>query len=409
MHFPSSCLRFGPPTNHIVTEGTHHKDQADGAQLISLWEYFRRAAERTSRQEEQAAEQLSPFWGTSLAVPLPGTGPLRYGPVRASSAYHRQLRRRRAPVPDSVAGRGDAPAPCSTGGPHDAQHQVLELDRPRCLASLRRSAQLRHPHPQHPQLLRLISRLQQLRLSSSHSQRPLLSHPHIRQLQQGFRLGFPPAQDDIVTLTAASAEPSSHPPAAARMTSSPEGSRHWEDSGGRLLCFHGGSTRHGYVAAVFPGVCGRISSALCWSPLVAWVLAGLQLANRECMRERCVECVPHLMAYPQDLPHVHSILQAEFLEEGWLDAPAPLSAGGPFTPLLEAVAAAGSPGPQPATAGSSGSSGSSEQQPAASGSSEPQPAAAGSSEPQPAAAGSSEQQPATGGSSRATACRRRVF
>ncbi|MEQ2208181.1 hypothetical protein XENOCAPTIV_029065, partial [Xenoophorus captivus] len=31
-----------------------------------------------------------------------------------------QRRRRRTPVPDSVAGRGDASAPCSTGGPHDA-------------------------------------------------------------------------------------------------------------------------------------------------------------------------------------------------------------------------------------------------------------------------------------------------
>ncbi|KAK5617263.1 hypothetical protein CRENBAI_009144 [Crenichthys baileyi] len=133
-------------------------------------------------------------------------------------------------------------------------------------------------------------------------------------------------------------------------------------------------------------------------PTPACVLAGLKLAHRECMREHCLECVPHLMAYPQDLPHVHSILQTEFLEEGWLDAPAPLSAGGPFTPLPEAVVAAGSTGPQPAAAGSTGP------QPAAARSSEPQPAVAGStgsSELMPAAAestGSSEPQPAAAGS-----------
>ncbi|KAK5598395.1 hypothetical protein CRENBAI_012273 [Crenichthys baileyi] len=87
-------------------------------------------------------------------------------------------------------------------------------------------------------------------------------------------------------------------------------------------------------------------------PTPAWILAGLQFVHAECMKERCMECVPHLLAHPQDLLEVHAVLQVEFLEEGWLDAPAPLSAGGPFTPLLEAVsAAAGPPEPQPAAAG----------------------------------------------------------
>ncbi|KAK5602954.1 hypothetical protein CRENBAI_017265 [Crenichthys baileyi] len=70
------------------------------------------------------------------------------------------------------------------------QHQFLEHDCPRCLASLRRSAQLRHPRPQRPQQLCLSSRLQQLRPSSSRSQQPQLSHPHLRQQKQSFLLDF---------------------------------------------------------------------------------------------------------------------------------------------------------------------------------------------------------------------------
>ncbi|MEQ2223593.1 hypothetical protein ILYODFUR_038192 [Ilyodon furcidens] len=58
------------------------------------------------------------------------------------------------------------------------------------------------------------------------------------------------------------------------------------------------------------------------------------------MKSHCLECVPHLISNPQDLVDVHTILLTEFLKEGWLDAPAPLSAGGPFNPLLVAVKAA---------------------------------------------------------------------
>ncbi|KAK5623321.1 hypothetical protein CRENBAI_015920 [Crenichthys baileyi] len=50
-------------------------------------------------------------------------------------------------------------------------------------------------------------------------------------------------------------------------SSSSEGSWHREGSGGRLLCFHGGSTRHGFLAAAFPGVGGWTPSALCRSPV----------------------------------------------------------------------------------------------------------------------------------------------
>ncbi|MED6287292.1 hypothetical protein CHARACLAT_014875 [Characodon lateralis] len=54
--------------------------QAEGEELITLWEYIRLAAESCTRQaevaEEQrvAREQRLPFWGSRLAIPLPGGG-----------------------------------------------------------------------------------------------------------------------------------------------------------------------------------------------------------------------------------------------------------------------------------------------------------------------------------------------
>ncbi|KAK5600788.1 hypothetical protein CRENBAI_010068 [Crenichthys baileyi] len=57
-----------------MTVRHRHKDQADGEKQITLWEYLRRAAERSSDQPGQASEQESPFSGTGLVVPLPGTG-----------------------------------------------------------------------------------------------------------------------------------------------------------------------------------------------------------------------------------------------------------------------------------------------------------------------------------------------
>ncbi|KAK5609164.1 hypothetical protein CRENBAI_015218 [Crenichthys baileyi] len=76
-----------------------------------------------------------------------------------------------------------------------------------------------------------------------------------------------------------------------------------------------------------------------WPSTPAWVQAGMVEIKKELMKSRCLECVPHLVSNPQDLADVHAILLAEFLKEGWLDAPAPLSAGGPFDPLLYAVMA----------------------------------------------------------------------
>ncbi|KAK5604927.1 hypothetical protein CRENBAI_006522 [Crenichthys baileyi] len=68
-----------------------------------------------------------------------------------------------------------------------------------------------------------------------------------------------------------------------------------------------------------------------------WLQARLEKVKNYLMRDRCFSEVRHLMAHPEDLDLVHSILQAESLAEGWLDAPASVSAGGPFDPLLVAI------------------------------------------------------------------------
>ncbi|KAK5610921.1 hypothetical protein CRENBAI_024531 [Crenichthys baileyi] len=197
-------------------------------------------------------------------------------------------------------------------------------------------------------------------------------HPHHKRFTPAV-LAAAPAK--LGTPTAALAESSPPPPAAAGFpagfSSCPGRRLHRRSvaigevrSGASYLSTEGPSAMASSRLFSTESEGGRRSSER--PPTPAWVLAGLQFVHAECMKERCMECVPHLLAHPQDLLEVHAILQTEFLEEGWLDAPEPLSAGGPFTPLLEAVsAAAGPPEPQPAGAGLP----------------EPQPAAAGPPEP----------------------------
>ncbi|MEQ2249657.1 hypothetical protein ILYODFUR_031554 [Ilyodon furcidens] len=131
--------------------------------------------------------------------------------------------------------------------------------------------------------------------------------------------------------------------------SSPEGSRHREGSGGCLLLIHTGSTQHGLLAGVFPGVGGRYSAPSAGPqssvrpPVLVWVQARPEFVKMDLMKSRCYEFVLYLMDNPQALDLVHSVLQAEFLLEGWLDARAPVSTEGPFAPLVVAVRAAQSP------------------------------------------------------------------
>ncbi|KAK5604351.1 hypothetical protein CRENBAI_018867 [Crenichthys baileyi] len=68
-------------------------------------------AERSARQAREAEEQRSPFWGTRLAIPLPGTGRRRYTSSltsqRETAARHRGYRR--ASSSSSSARFGTAP------------------------------------------------------------------------------------------------------------------------------------------------------------------------------------------------------------------------------------------------------------------------------------------------------------
>ncbi|MED6247041.1 hypothetical protein ATANTOWER_028569, partial [Ataeniobius toweri] len=103
MLLPSSCLHFGPPVNHIMTEGTsRQQDQADN-EMITLFEYFQCAAEKSARQAQEEREQRSSFWGTKLARPLPGTGPLRY---HTSPPFHR-----RPPPPEATISQNRSSEP----------------------------------------------------------------------------------------------------------------------------------------------------------------------------------------------------------------------------------------------------------------------------------------------------------
>ncbi|MED6240923.1 hypothetical protein ATANTOWER_032011, partial [Ataeniobius toweri] len=79
MQLPSSCLCFGHSKPQNTTVGTSQQDQTDNG-MITLWEYLRRAAEKSSRQAAEERKQRSLFWGSRLAIPLPGTGPLCHRP-----------------------------------------------------------------------------------------------------------------------------------------------------------------------------------------------------------------------------------------------------------------------------------------------------------------------------------------
>ncbi|MEQ2286087.1 hypothetical protein AMECASPLE_038539, partial [Ameca splendens] len=188
-----------------------------------MWEYLRREAEKSSRQAAEERKQRSPFWGTRLARPLPGTGPLRHRPS---------------------------------------------------------------PHPQSKSLATVC-------FSSSFSEPEL---------------------------------PAAHSPSS-------------EPAPSRRRC----RRRRKQSAAVAASELVMPSAVLqlpVQPPAPSRIEAGLEEIKRKLMRNRCCKFVLHLMDHPEDLDQVHSLLQAEFLAVGWLDAPAPLSAGGPFNPLLVAVKAA---------------------------------------------------------------------
>ncbi|MEQ2243717.1 hypothetical protein ILYODFUR_009694 [Ilyodon furcidens] len=99
---------LGPTQNHSLTERGDQKDQAE---RITLWEYLRRAAEKSLRQAAEEERQQSPFRDCKLAIPLPGTGPLRCQsspppqskPAPVSSLSHHPSHHRRHPSTSAAA------------------------------------------------------------------------------------------------------------------------------------------------------------------------------------------------------------------------------------------------------------------------------------------------------------------
>ncbi|MED6243119.1 hypothetical protein ATANTOWER_015260 [Ataeniobius toweri] len=157
------------------------------------------------------------------------------------------------------------------------------------------------------------------------------------------------ASPELATPTAAPAESSPPPPAAAE---SPAG---FSSCPGRPPCWRAATSGKVRVGASYVFTEGPPATASSRQLSPAWVQSGPEIPREELMRLRVMDFAGYLRVYPEALVFVHLILEAEFLGRGWLDAPAPLSAGGPFAPLLEAVsAAAGLPEPQPAAAGSTG-------------------------------------------------------
>ncbi|MEQ2243656.1 hypothetical protein ILYODFUR_009071, partial [Ilyodon furcidens] len=326
MRFPSSGLHFGPTQNQTLKEGTSHKDQADRAKELKQW----------VKQQEETLRAL-------------------YGEEVENSPSSLLLEEM-----EECFGETD----------WAAMDYVPDRNRtsPACSSSRRRHRRRKRSTP--------------AAAAPAEPKLPTAASP------------------EQPTPAVAHAELSPLPPAAAEFPagfSSCPGRRHRRRAvatekvwvGASNFSMEGPSAMaSSRLSSEFVGGHPAPSAglqSLVRSPVPAWVQASLEAFKRKLMKSRCCKFVLHLMGHPQDLDLVHCVLQAEFLAERWLDGPVPVSAGGPFDPLLIAIKAAQSPKP-------------SEPQPAAAGSTEPQPAAAGSTEPQPATAGSTVPQPAAAGS-----------
>ncbi|MEQ2282038.1 hypothetical protein AMECASPLE_036405, partial [Ameca splendens] len=283
MQLPSSCMHIGPIQTQNVTLGTSHKqDQADRAKELKMW----------IKQQE---ETLQAMYGEGVEI-LPS--PLLLEEMECFGVSDR--------VPmDVVPDRNHTSPGCS---PSRRRRPRPRRKRPPQLQQLRPSSTcpqlLRRSHPRQQQLLRSHARLQRHLLRPNS---PLVSAP---------------ALDDIV---------------AAEQ--SPLGRFGWATPT-LLQRVHPPWPPRGYVPRSWWVVVQRplqFSSRRC---SLHWVQARLKKMKEDFMKGHCCDFVLHLMDHPEDLNLVHSVLQAEFIAEGWLDAPAPLSAGRPFDPLFVAVRAA---------------------------------------------------------------------
>ncbi|MED6260890.1 hypothetical protein ATANTOWER_030892, partial [Ataeniobius toweri] len=100
----SVSLQAGPTQNHSLTERGNQRHQAE---MITSWEYLRRAMEKSSAQARKKEGQRSPFWGSRLAIPPYGPGPRRHMPANTSNPVQLQS----PPPPQPVNSPSDSLAP----------------------------------------------------------------------------------------------------------------------------------------------------------------------------------------------------------------------------------------------------------------------------------------------------------
>ncbi|MEQ2179114.1 hypothetical protein GOODEAATRI_021292 [Goodea atripinnis] len=126
---PRHILHPGPAsTPTTLTVGTsQRKDQAAGEEMITQWEYLRRAAEKSSGQAREKEEQQSPFWGSRLAILQPDTSVPALFPVQPPTTH---------PASAISEGSADTPAFVSAGGQPGAPAPVSAGDQPDISASV---------------------------------------------------------------------------------------------------------------------------------------------------------------------------------------------------------------------------------------------------------------------------------
>ncbi|MEQ2257847.1 hypothetical protein ILYODFUR_039115 [Ilyodon furcidens] len=88
MLLPSSCLHFGLPANHIMTEGTSQQDQADKAQELKKWVQQQEAELRKMHGEEveilPSPLLLQEMEEVGISLPTPESPVLIPGRMRSS-------------------------------------------------------------------------------------------------------------------------------------------------------------------------------------------------------------------------------------------------------------------------------------------------------------------------------------
>ncbi|MED6255357.1 hypothetical protein ATANTOWER_008491 [Ataeniobius toweri] len=145
MRPPRHVLHPGPASKPTtLTVGTSQKkDQAAGEEMITQWEYLRRAAEKSSGQAREKEEQQSPFWGLRLAILQPDTSvpasvPALFPVQPPTTPPASAISEGSADTPASVSAgiQQDTPAFVSAGGQPGAPAPVSAGDQPDISASV---------------------------------------------------------------------------------------------------------------------------------------------------------------------------------------------------------------------------------------------------------------------------------